>query len=307
MTPDEPNAASQPTQPSSGEAPTSPPEPSSPAESEQPRDTEGKYEVGPDKWRYPMDHPVEWQRGRTAAEVGELSNQMYQMYLSGQGAPQPQQPQYPTQQHAYPQQQPPQPQVAPPTPDEWSMDPATAYQKQLAYDQATKFDPVIRQQQEMLAQTGRELARMKYKDEFTRWGPEIDILLQQVPVGQRTSQTYDMVVDMVRGRHAREIQQEEVERAIAQRLKSGDVTRPQPAAGQGTTVPADGRLDLDDKRFPSWWRDWCKTNNVDGRVMDDWLMQTKFYGSDLAKARETYMRVVERDGTIEGASDVKKR
>lgn len=285
------------------------------AGSNQPRAADGRFE--PSQWRYPADYPVEFLRGRTADEAAQLQQQMYQAMLSG--GPVPGQQQYQQQpfggQQVSPQnqyygnlpQQPTQPaQPAPPTAEDWQLDPAAAYQRQAAYDRATQYDPIIQQQQATTGQMSRELVSLKYQDEFRRWGPEIDLLMQEVPLHQRSVQAYNMAVDVVRGRHAREITQEQIDKALEGRIQSGDVVRPDATQVAGTSPVDDGRLNLEDESLPKWWREWCVNNKVTPRDMDTFLMDTKFYGNDLNKARKTYMEVVKRDGAIEGATDGQK-
>ena len=192
--------------------------------------------------------------------------------------------------------QPPGPQPA--TQDDWLNDAAAASAKQLAYERATHFDPVIAQQQESLAQLARGQSVQRFNDEFSRWGPEIDTMARQVPANQRTVQAYEWIVDMVRGRHATEVQNEEIERRIQERMTAGEIIRPDASASVGASPTALPGIDLGSTELPEWWRDACQTVGIKPRDVDKFLMDTKFYGADLEKARTKYIEAVKRDGVV---------
>jgi hypothetical protein len=238
---------------------------------------------------------------------------MYQQMVTGQGGPQ--QPASPAPAPTYgtvgqtPEYQQPafaaQPQGGstlppPPTPEEWLQDPAVAYQKAIAYDRATQFTPEIQQTREALAQMARTQATMKYADEFKRWGPEIDLLAGQLPAAQRSAQAFDWIVDMVRGRHAHEISNEELEKRVTERLQAGDTLRSQPAT-PGASPTDVGHIDLESDELPAWFRAECAKVGVKPRDVDDFLLTTKFYGTDLPQARKSYFEALKRDGAVEGA------
>jgi hypothetical protein len=185
----------------------------------------------------------------------------------------------------------------PPTQEEWLQDPATAYQKAIAYDRATQFDPAIQQTREGLAQMARTQATMKYADEFKRWGPEIDLLASQLPTDQRSAQAFDWIVDMVRGRHAHEIREEEIEQRVQERIEAGSIVRPQPSA-PGASPTDVGHIDLGSDELPAWFRDECAKVGIKPRDLDDFLLTTKFYGTDLMKARKDYLAALKRDGAV---------
>lgn len=243
-------------------------------------------------------------RGKTADEAAELSNKLWQQTLVPQmgqpgttfGGPNMmpyQQPQY---------QAPPPPQPQQPTQDEWMADPSAAYQKQRAYEQATQFEPYVQQQAQQLSQTNRMLAEMRYSREFQRWGPEIDLMMQQIPHNQRTAQAYDFIVGHVRGNHADELATEKAEEILKQRLQAGEVVRPQAGTSTAPSVTDETRIDLNDESLPVWWREACQKAGIKPRDVDDFLMKTKFYGVDLSKARERYLKALKDGGAVEGVA-----
>ena len=264
---------------------------------DQPRGADGRFQ--PSEWRYPADYSVTWLRGRTADEAATLSNEMYQSVLGQAPAPQvasapalevpPDRVPPATGQPVVPQQ---------PTADDWLNDPASASARQLEHVRATQFDPVIQQQQDALAQLARGQSVQRFADEFSRWGPEIDTMARQVPANQRTPQAYEWIVDMVRGRHATEVQNEEIERRIQERMTAGEIIRPDASGASGaspTTLPG---LDLESTELPEWWRNACQGVGIKPRDVDKFLMDTKFYGSDLERARTKYIEAVKRDGVV---------
>ena len=183
----------------------------------------------------------------------------------------------------------------PPTADDYLTDPVSATNRAIQFVAQTQFAPELERRDLSLAQTSRMLAEFKYKDEFRRWGPEILQLEQNVAAQQRNPQTYDYIVDIVRGRHAREVSAEAVEQEIQRRMTAAGAIRPDGAAGAAGGAVADpSPIDLESKELPGWWTQWCRENRITASTIDEFLLKSNIYGSDLPKARTEYMKAAKR-------------
>jgi hypothetical protein len=65
----------------------------------------------------------------------------------------------------------------------------------------------MRPMAESTAQTNRQLSRQdpRFAQVWSKFGPEIDREMAQIPMQQRTLQAYEYVCNMVKGRHAEEL------------------------------------------------------------------------------------------------------
>jgi hypothetical protein len=114
------------------------------------------------------------------------------------------------------------------------------YNKQLAaYLEAraqVNNEAVLAQVQQLAAPLMRNNAMMarntvagnpEYQDIFSRYGPEVDLLLQQqgVPLHNRTIEAFEMAAQIIRGRHFKELAKAEAQKIVTQ-----------PSAGGGTVT-----------------------------------------------------------------------
>lgn len=234
----------------------------------------------------------EWLVGKSAAEAAALANQLYAQNQRYMYQPQPQ----PVAQ-SY---QPPVPQAPAfeqPKQEEWLSDPAGATKRYAEYLQQTQFAPQLQQQATIAAQTNRELVKLQRADEFRRWGPEIDMTLQQIAPNpaNHTPQNIAAVVDMVKARHVDELIAEE--RAKYQNELGGAALRPTGASGgaSGASQMALGSVDLD--KLPPGYRDALRALNVTNSTIDEFLLRTVVRAGlepDLDKARERWTKQVMR-------------
>jgi len=216
---------------------------------EQARSADGRFE--PNQWRYPDAYHVEWMRGKTADEVANISNQLYQNMLSGQPtAPQPNMPNpsYPTQ----PQYAPAQPAgPQPPTPDDWINNPSDAAQRDWAYREATQFRPQINQFAEGMGQQARTIVEMRDPDTFRKYGPQIDLYIKQLDPQFRTVENIQKVVGMVKAEHLDEIVNERTREAISRAQDAGTMRS---GGGTGTGASPSASLDFKEAGLPERYR-----------------------------------------------------
>src|SRR5438876_8245554 len=254
------------------------------------QDTGFRYTAGPNVPDYLV--------GRTPADAAILMQQVMaqnQQLAARSWQPQAAQPQqygYQPQQPAY---QPPPPALEPPKPEEWLSDQAGATKRYADYLAATQFAPQLQAQAAQTAQTNRTLVQLQRPDEFRRWGPEIDITLQQMAPNPAswTPQNVGAVVDMVKARHVNELIAEE--RAKFTNELGGASMRPSGANGVGTSALATNTVDFD--KLPPGYRDALKAINVDQRTIDEFLYRTYVKSgleTDIDKARERWVKQVQR-------------
>jgi hypothetical protein len=159
----------------------------------------------PEPWRAPANAPA-WAAGKSADEILNLSTQMAEALARGQ-APAPVQ----------------QPQPLPngnglPNDEMWIARPNDAARMVADQRAAEVMAPAfegLKHMAGMVAAQTRGLASQQFKDDFTRWGPEIDAAMSQVSPELRTLDNYEKVVKFVRGNHVDEIVAERAKQLVA--------------------------------------------------------------------------------------------
>lgn len=279
--------------------PTVPPTPSGAAPTEQARvpagNTDGGQFVNPLEYRYKESDGVEsYLVGKTAREAAKMVEGYYKL------GPQNTAPAQTQTNYGY---QPPPQQTQTsgrPTQDEWAINPHDAAQRDWQWRQQNEIAPVVNQSFQNNAYTVRAIGEMRHADAFKRYGPEIDIMIRQIPPQQMTPQALDMAVDIVRGRHAHEYAEElatqKAERLIEARIAAGSMVRPD-SNGAGPIAPNGPAYTAED--MPGWWKDSMTKANLDPRKIDEFLQTTKYYGVEngkvnLTKAREQYIEAIKR-------------
>ncbi len=236
----------------------------------------------------------DWMIGRTVQDVANLSQQMASALRQPNTAPAP----------VYAPAPPPPPSapsVALPTNDDYLTRPAEATAQALQYYRERDFAPVMRQQVESAAQTNRSLMELRDPDAFRKWGPEIDLTLRQYApdVALHTPDNIKAVVEMVRGRHAHEVAEDEIEKRVQERLNSqlGGTLRPG-AAATATSANVPGQLDLD--KLPPNYGAALKRLNLQQSDIDDFLIKAKCtpFGMTLEQARDEWTKQAQRGDII---------
>jgi len=196
----------------------------------------------PTEWRVPdTDHRV-WARGKTAAEILNITEQ-----LSG----------------ALQQQQ-----YQPPPVQTQSFDPSQVrdddyvdgktmrtYLQQVANPVVQRFG----QLDQNLAQFALDRVKDRHADAFKRYGPEIDVLISRIPPEGRTVDNLTLAVDLVLGRH---IEDEKRRYASEVGAPMDPTGRSYSASGQHTSAPGSlGRVTESDA-LPADYRDLLKAKNI---------------------------------------------
>lgn len=200
------DAESSPTAPSGSDSPASPtsapPAPPSPP---------AEFRYGPEAGEF---------AGRTASEVLALTQQAL------------------AQVRAY---QPPQPAYQVPRADNFDtvadgeyIDGATAKRMLAAAMQGRGPDPMAQQALHLAASSNVGTARQLFADDFRRFGPEIDLELAKLSPDTKSLDNIRMIVEIVRGRHVKELIEEAAGQRAQQLLSQMEpTTRASGGAGSG--------------------------------------------------------------------------
>lgn len=289
-----PNVQPSPTPPSTtpttstGAAPTGTEPPRIPAGTPQ-----GGQFVNPMEYRYQASDGVpEYLVGKTPREAAQLVDGYYRLGQMNT-APAP---------NAPPVYQQPPTTTTRPTQDEWALNPYEANQRETAWRDQNVYQPAIQQTYQTNAQIARQMAELRHVDTFKRFGPEVDQLIRQMDPRSVTPAALDMAVDIVKGRHAHEIERErlqaEVDAEINRRMTTGSIVRPDTNGGT-PNVPATN-VDFTAEDIPESFKEACRKANLTPKDIDSFLLTTKYYGKkadgsvDLNAARKGYVEAMKR-------------
>lgn len=279
--PNPPSPSQPPIPPTSGGTPsTGAPDGGTP----QPRANDGTFTSIRDYRYTASDGVASYLIGKTPLEAAQLTDQLAKALATSAptGAP--------------PAAPPPQP-VGLPDADTWLTSPHDAFARGVNYIEQNRFRPALDTMFQRTASVTRQLAEMRHADAFKRWGPEIDLQVKALPAEQQTPEAYEMVVKMVRGAHAEEIEQaaldRRVEEIVQKRLAAGGSIRPDGSvAPSGAPQPLG--VDLNSDTLPDEFRRACLKAEVDPAAVDRFLLTTKYYGTDLPSARKKYLESISR-------------
>ena len=241
-------------------------------------------------------------QGKNSQEVAQLVAQMGDALAAGQSWQQPT-PQSTAQNGQY--NAPPAPNgqsqpLAMPTQDLWMSDPDAAQNQLYAYTQqqlTSQVQPRLQQTSQQLASLARAQAASAHADAFQRWGPEVDILIQSMPIEQRTYEMYEQAVNVVRGRHADELANETAERLVQERLaemQEAGTLRSGGAAGGASALPAN-ELNLESDTLRPEVAEAFHHNQINSRTVDEFLLTRKPYGDmPLEAMRKKYYAAISK-------------
>jgi hypothetical protein len=239
---------------------------------------------------------------KTKEQLADMARGMYTALQQPpgtpvQGVPTPP-PAYPDpmQQMGYPvqPQMPPQAPMQPvlPDADSWAADPTTAFNMQAQAWAQQNVTPQMRQIFTAQAENAKAIVRQAHSEAWSRWGPEIEAKLREVPVEHQNASIIEQAVQLVQGQHAREIADETVqaraEELIRQREAAGQLGA---TPGVGPTAPATDVLDLDSEEIPQLVRLKMKQANITPETLDEFLVisgEVKKHGN-LHNARKAYI------------------
>jgi hypothetical protein len=180
--------------------------------------------------------------------------------------------------------------------------PAQATRQLMEHLKAQEFQPAMAAQTQVLGQLVKENVKLQEPDAFRRWGPEIELTLQQVAPDPRTwtPDNVRTIVDVVRGRHAREIQQEEVDRRVNERLAAqlgGASLRPDGSLAPSAAPPNQ----LDFQKLPPRYASILQQMGMTPATLDEFLRTTVMQsrpGLTIEQAREQWMQSASKGDVI---------
>lgn len=167
-----------------------------------------------------------------------------------------------------------------PTNEMWTERPNEAAAMVAQMEAAEALKPALQGMTTLTQQASqmmRSLAQQQFRDDFSKWGPEIDGHMANVPVEHRTLDNYEKVVKLVRGNHLDEI--------VAERARQMVATG---ALGERSTsvngVAVSSVPGLDPNKIPAGFKEviqrtgltedqvksFCRTNNM---TLDSWVKQ----------------------------------
>lgn len=246
--------------------------------------------------------------GRTGEDIARIAKDLYNQMLTGTQAPQPvqQQPYQPTyQQPQYQMQQAQQPAgpVAP-SEEDWVNNPQVAMQQYAEYLNTTQFRPMLEQQYNTTGSLALGMAQQQHKEAFDKWGPEIVGLYNQLdPQAKANPQNITMIVDMVRGRHVKDMEQamrEQVQKELEEKFAAGGTLRP------GTTaagVPTEGSFTLQDadNQLPPNYARLLRSHNITDQQLEEFLLtngRDLFPGNTLHEKKKAWLEAAKKDDVI---------
>ena len=223
-------------------------------------------------------------RGKTADEVANLSNQMYAELVRGNprgGAPAPTPTPSPT---------------GMPTDDQWLTAPGAAANQLMD----ARFGPLVQNAFAQIAGQSREIVKREYADDFRKWGPEIDLYINQTDPQFRTVENLQKIVGMVRANHIDEIAAERAERKLNEMLNSGAILRPGTAPAGGAPANPNAGVDLANVGLPENYARVLKNYDITPAILDEFLLKTACAGdmSQLPAARAKWVEQAKKGDII---------
>ena len=255
--------------------------------------------AAPAEFRYPVDAKYpQWLHGKTPDEAAAIASGLYNQALSPQQQPQQQQHYQPYQSAVSPPQQ-----YSVPDQDAWLTDPGTASQQQIQQMYQSELKPQLEAQANQLASIAVSNAQLQFPNDFNKWGPEIAQQLAQLPAASKTAENIKMVIDIVRGRHASEIQEEVIQKRMQQLQDAGTLRPDGSVQGGNTSINPANRLDLDDERFTHQFlmggkqlsfRQVCDRYGVTPASVDQMVdvVYVKGKGMTMEEGRKEYMKLL---------------
>ena len=224
-----------------------------------------------------------WLRGKTAEEGAALSDQMYTELTRRT-------PQAPASPPAPNGSAPAGPTL--PSDELWLTNPNSAMRQVLDHARQTEFMPALANMANQLGATAREVVKRDYADDFRKWGPEIDLYINQMDPQYRSIDNIAKVVGMVRANHIDEIATERAQAKLNEMLNAGTIIRPGAAPnGTSTAVPG-ASVDLARAELPAEYARVLQRYGVTSEKLDEFLMKTEVasLGISLPEARERWLK-----------------
>lgn len=269
-------------------------------------DTQSRTEDGKFSSNYVYgaeDNVAEWKKFKTKEELDKLTDQMYNTLVQGGGvATDPATAQLPIA-PVLPIAPIP---TAPATPDAdaWLSDSAAAadahFDARIANLQKEVLGPQLAGIYTANAQTARALALQANGDAFSKWGPEIDMQMQGIPVDKRSFEMYSEAVKLVKGNHAGEITREALDKAVQDEIERRTAAGTIRSGEAATSADASQVLDFSSENLGDRWKHIATDTTLEGQV--DFLR--KAYPDDtLAVAKQKYFKLLQKGDAVQAEAN----
>lgn len=228
------------------EKPAEPETPSSPT----PPSGESGKEQG--EYRYPNDPNLpDWARGKTAAEILALTQQLVDDRVRGTQRQEPQQQYQPPQGY-----QPTQQYQSNPGDEDYVTGKDLKALRQAAM---AELQPHLQQVMNQNAAAAYRMAKREYADVFKKYEPEIVAVLGNVDRSQWSLDVIENAVKFVRGNHVDELAEEKARQLAAQMEPT---IRSTGSGGSAPVSPAKPEHSLDSEKLPVAWRERAKRAGI---------------------------------------------
>ena len=186
-----------------------------------------------------------------------------------------------------------------PDADAWLSDSAAAadahFDTRIAGLQKDVLDPQLAGIYVSNAQTARALALQSNSDAFSKWGPEIDMHMQGIPVEKRSFDMYSEAVKLVKGNHAGEISREALTKAVEDEIERRTAAGTIRSGEAATSADVSQVLDFSSENLGDRWKHIATDTTLEGQV--DFLR--KAYPDDtLAVAKQKYLKLLNKGDII---------
>lgn len=249
------------------------------------------------------DNVAEWKKFKTKEELNTLTDQMYNIMVQGGQAPNAE-PATPVAQPALPAALPTPVASVVPDADAWMADSAAAadahFNARIAGLQKDVLGPQLAGIYTANAQTARALALQANGDAFSKWGPEIDMQMQGIPVEKRTFEMYSEAVKLVKGNHAGEISREALTKAVEDEIERRTAAGTIRSGEATTSADASQVLDFSSENLGDRWKHIATDTTLEGQV--DFLR--KAYPDDtLAVAKQKYFKLLRKGDAVQAEAN----
>lgn len=279
------------------EAPTSGVSGTGNADGDQSRADDGKF--GPNYVYGAEDNVAEWKKFKTKEELNTLTDQMYSIMVQGKPVA-----------GADTAVQTGQAEVvntaanAVPDADMWLSDPAAAseahFNARIAGVQKDVLGPQLAGIYSANAQTARALAVQSNSDAFSKWGPEIDMQMQAIPVERRDYKMYSEAVKLVKGAHATEITREALDKGVADEIERRMAAGTIRSTDGSTSAEPSSVLDFSSDNLPDRWKHLADDTTLEGQVE---FLRKAYPDDTLVVAKQKYFKLLEKGDAIQAEAN----
>jgi hypothetical protein len=178
-------------------------------------------------------------------------------------------------QYAQPQPQPTQTGYTQPSADDWLTDPQAATQQYVTGMYQQQVAPDLQQTWMQNASNARELVRMNEREMFDKYGPEIDQMINQMDIRQRTPENIRTAVRLVRSDHLDELVKQQTKAELSRMQDQGVMRADGSVTPSPTGVSSQDGVDFDISKLPPNYAKTLERNRVTASDLRTFLQKTE--------------------------------